>query len=180
MVGHPGTDCTCEPWLETPAYEAIDVRCIIRGPDAGTGVSSPLVHAGGSNSIVFVPRANLSLTSSQVEAAAAALTATDAVLLQLETPIDASLRSAQKAREAGGHVVWNPAPACSIPDPLWTLCDILVPNEVEAATLSGCTSDAPLGAASSSHSCRPWRTACSSRHAPGQAAVFSSRGEGER
>jgi ribokinase len=133
--------------LEALASEGIESRYIGRDRQSGTGVSSPLVEPDGSNSIVYVPRANARLAPADIEAAAPALAATDAVLLQLETPISASLRAAQIAREAGALVILNPAPASRIPDPLWAFCDVLVPNEIEVAMLSGCPVEDPLGGA---------------------------------
>lgn len=147
MIGRLGTDRFAEPFLETLASEGIESRYVCRDPQSGTGVSSPLVAPDGSNSIVFVPRANAQLEPADIEAAAPALEAADALLLQLETPTGASVRAAQIAREAGALIVLNPAPVRRIPDPLWAFCDVLVPNEIEAAMLSGCPAEDPLGGA---------------------------------
>jgi ribokinase len=147
MIGRLGTDHFSEPFLETLDSEGIESRYVSRDPQSGTGVSSPLVEPDGSNSIVFVPRANARLAPADIEAAAPALEAADAVLLQLETPTSTSVQAALIAREAGATVVLNPAPARHIPELLWALCDVLVPNEIEAAMLSGCPAEDPLGGA---------------------------------
>jgi ribokinase len=117
MIGRLGTDRFAEPFLEALASEGIETRYVGRDPQSGTGVSSPLVAPDGCNSIVFAPRANAQLAPTDVQAAAPALEAADAVLLQLETPTGASVRAAQIARDAGALVVLNPAPARRIPDP---------------------------------------------------------------
>jgi len=137
MIGRLGTDPFAEPFLETLAAEGIDARNIVRDQDEGTGVASPVVEADGSNSIVFVPRANMRLTPGDIEAAAPAIRAADVLLFQLETPPDASLRAAEIAHEGGTRVIFNPAPALPVPEGLWPLCDVLVPNEVEVAMLAG-------------------------------------------
>jgi ribokinase len=147
MIGRLGTDPFAEPFLETLTVEGIDARYVIRDPVEGTGVASPVVEADGSNSIVFVPRANMRLTPADVQAAAPAIRASDVLLFQLETPIDASLRAVEIAHEAGTPVVFNPAPAVPIPEALWQLCDIAVPNEVEVAMLAAHAGDDPAGAA---------------------------------
>jgi ribokinase len=147
MIGRLGTDAFAEPFLETLAAEGIGTRCVVRDPEEGTGVASPVVEADGSNSIVVVPRANMRLTPGDVEAAAPAIRAADVLLFQLETPPDASLRAAELAREGGARVIFNPAPAVPFPEGLWPLCDLLVPNEVEVAMLAGYPGEDPAGAA---------------------------------
>jgi ribokinase len=152
MIGRLGNDAFAEPFLEALNTEGIDARYVVRDPDHGTGVAAPLIEADGNNSIVFVPRANMRLTPADVEAAAPAIQDADLLLFQLETPTDAALRAAQIARdsfarEGGTRVVFNPAPAIPFPEPLWQCCDILVPNEIEAAMLAGEGSGDPEGAA---------------------------------
>lgn len=147
MIGRLGTDAFAEPMLQTLAAEGIDADYVVRDPEEGTGVASPLVEADGSNSIVFIPRANMRLTPADVEAAEPAIRAANVLLFQLETPADASLRAAQLAHEGGALVVFNPAPAIPFPEPLWQACDVLVPNEVEAAMLSGRPAGDPAHAA---------------------------------
>ncbi len=147
MIGRLGTDDFAQPFLETLAAEGIDDRYVVRDPEAGTGVASPVVEADGANSIVFVPRANMNLSPADVEAAADAIRASDVLLFQLETPPEASLRAAEIAQEAGTRVVFNPAPAVAFADELWACCDVLVPNEVEAAMLADHRAEDPEGAA---------------------------------
>lgn len=147
MIGRMGTDSFAEPFLETLEAEGIGTRYVVRDPHEGTGVASPVVEADGSNSIVFVPRANMRLTPGDVEAAAPAIRAADVLLFQLETPPDASLRAAEIAHEGGARVIFNPAPAVPFPAGLWPLCDLLVPNEVEVAMLADYAAGDPAGAA---------------------------------
>ncbi|MGD2206283.1 MAG: ribokinase [Anaerolineae bacterium] len=147
MIGRLGTDPFAEPFLDTLDAEGIDARYVARDPKAGTGVASPVVEADGSNSIVFVPRANMRLSLSDIEAAADAISASDVLLFQLETPPSASLRAAELAREAGARVIFNPAPAVPFPEELWQFCDVLVPNNIEAAMLAGQSGDDPAQAA---------------------------------
>jgi ribokinase len=147
MIGRLGTDDFADPFLEMLVAEGIDPRYVIRDTEEGTGVASPVVEDDGSNSIIFVPRANMNLTPADVEAAAPVIRSSDALLFQLETPTDASLRAARIAREAGALVIFNPAPALAVPEALWQFCDILVPNVVEVTMLSGGADDDPSRAA---------------------------------
>jgi ribokinase len=137
MIGRLGNDPFAEPFLEALDVEGIGAQYVVCDPEHGTGVAAPLIEADGSNSIVFVPRANKYLTPADVEAATPAIQAADVLLFQLETPADAALRAARTAHEGKVRVVFNPAPAVPFPEPLWQLCDVLVPNEVEVAMLAG-------------------------------------------
>src|SRR5690606_38631837 len=56
---------------------------------------------------------------------------------QLEQPIDAALRALEIARAAKVTTILNPAPAASLPERIYGLCDYMTPNETEAEELTG-------------------------------------------
>ncbi|MEM8875837.1 MAG: ribokinase [Planctomycetota bacterium] len=91
----------------------------------------------GQNSIVIVPGANELLDEAKVRAAGDEIAAADAVICQLETPIAATVEAFKLARAAGTTTILNPAPAAPIGDDLLALVDIFIPNETEAAELTG-------------------------------------------
>ena len=101
--------------------------------DVGTGVGLPVVDDSGDNSIVVIPRANHRLTPVDIIAAADAIKRSDVVLLQLELPIEVVEQAVTIARAAGVLVILNPAPAAPFNGPV----DVIVPNESEAAALTG-------------------------------------------
>ncbi|MGH2353865.1 MAG: PfkB family carbohydrate kinase, partial [Chloroflexota bacterium] len=108
MIGRLGADAFGQTVLDTLQGESIDLRHVIRDPRAGTGVAGIVVQPDGTNSIVVVPQANMRLAVEDVERAAAAIAGADVLLLQLETPIDASTAAARIAKGAGATVVLNP------------------------------------------------------------------------
>jgi ribokinase len=55
----------------------------------------------------------------------------------LELPLDTVECGLRLAREAGVRTMWNPAPAQSLSDEMLGLADFLIPNESEAALLTG-------------------------------------------
>jgi ribokinase len=148
MVGRVGDDDHGRQFLALLAREGIDAAHVVVDPDEGTGIGAPVVEDSGDNSIVIVPRANRRLTEADVLAAASSIAAARVLLVQLEVPADASATAARIAREAGTVVVLNPAPAASLDElaPFEGLVDVLVPNEGEAALLTGIDGD-PLAAA---------------------------------
>jgi len=102
-----------------------------------TGQALITVDARGANTIVVAAGANAALTLADVAAAGPALATGRVVLVQLEIP-EATARAALAAGRASGAVtVLNPAPARPLDDTLLGLCDLLVPNEHEAAVLTG-------------------------------------------
>lgn len=91
----------------------------------------------GQNEIVVVPGASQSFSWQEVELLKRVMDECDYLLMQLETNIDAMVKVAEYASERGIKVILNPAPADEIPEYLWKIVDIIIPNEVEAAYYTG-------------------------------------------
>ena len=138
MIGRLGEDDFGARFLSALERENIDASFVVRDAGNATGVACPLVEDSGDNSIVIVPRANAALCAADVERASQAIASADVLLAQLEVPVAASLRAAQIARSAGRRIILNPAPALAFADALLAAADIVVPNEVECAGLTGC------------------------------------------
>lgn len=49
----------------------------------------------------------------------------------------AARKGLEIARSAGCITLFNPAPAAAVPDDIYALCDYVIPNETEAAALTG-------------------------------------------
>jgi len=139
MVGRVGNDGFGEMQRQGMEALGIDTDFLITDEEAPTGTAVIIVDAQGQNSIVVVSGANRRLTPADVEAARPAIGASDALLLQLESPIPTVQRAAEVARDRGVPVILNPAPAPTqpLPAPLLRSVDYLIPNEVEATALTG-------------------------------------------
>ena len=135
LIGCVGTDSFGEMLLSAMSAEQIDGR--IKRAEVGTGVATIVVEPNGENSIIVVQRANMALTPADIEEAAPCIAEAEVLLLQLETPIAASERAAEIAKANGTTVLLNPAPAQPLPDSFLAHVDIIVPNESEAALLTG-------------------------------------------
>ena len=135
LIGCVGTDSFGEMLLSAMSAEQLDGR--IKRAEVGTGVATIVVEPNGENSIIVVPRANMALTPADIEEAAPCIAEAEVLLLQLETPIAASERAAEIAKANGTSVLLNPAPAQPLPDSFLAHVDIIVPNESEAALLTG-------------------------------------------
>lgn len=108
----------------------------LRTAPGPTGTAHIVVDDEGGNSIVVVPGANGTVTTVD-DADVAALAGCDALLLQLELPMPGVLAGARAAHRAGIPVTLTPAPAVPLPDELLDAVDLLVPNQHEAAALTG-------------------------------------------
>lgn len=137
LVGSVGADPFGEMLLAAAENEHINSRFVTKRTDIGTGVATIVIEPDGDNSIIVVPRANMALTTADIDAAVDCIADADVLLLQLETPIAASEHAAAIAKQHGTTVVLNPAPAQPLPDSLLGFVDILTPNQSETELLSG-------------------------------------------
>ena len=101
-----------------------------------SGVAHIVVDGRGGNRIIVVPGANGEVTGVPEEHRSL-LEGVDALLLQLELPMEAVTAGARLGREKGVPVYLTPAPARELPDELLAHVDVLVPNQHEAAAITG-------------------------------------------
>jgi ribokinase len=137
MVGRVGQDDFGAMLLDGLVAEGIDASQVIQDPEAATGVALIVVDDQGQNAIVVASGANARLSPAQVAAGCVPIAAANALLLQLESPLAAIEQAAQLATVQGVTVILNPAPARALPPDFLALVDVLVPNEIEAALLTG-------------------------------------------
>lgn len=105
-----------------------------------TGAAAILIdQATGENAIVVVPGACFTLSPEDVTTVAPAITSAKVFLTQLELPIATVERGLELAHRAGVPTILNPAPAPlgAFPDSLIASADYLIPNQSEAARLTG-------------------------------------------
>ncbi len=136
MIGAVGSDDT-GPWLRgILAAEGIDGRAIATA-DGPSGTALIEVDATGMNRIVVVPGANAAVSAQQVWEGIEAIDDVAVVLTQGEVPMPAIEAAMQAGRGRGARTILNPAPVLAYPESLLASVDILIPNEHEAALLSG-------------------------------------------
>ncbi|MFD3543884.1 ribokinase [Streptomyces sp. NPDC058662] len=137
MIGAVGTDefgVRLRSSLAAAGVETAALRTV-EGP---SGTAHITVDDEGGNSIVVIPGANARVTG--LEAGdESRIGAADSLLLQLELPPRAVLAGALAARAHGVRTVLTPAPVQPLPAGLLAAVDLLVPNEHEAAALTGLT-----------------------------------------
>ena len=117
--------------------DRIDVAPVSAIAGESTGVALIFVNGEGENVIGIHAGANAALSTALVEAQRERIAEADALLMQLESPLDSVELAAQIAHQNQTTVVLNPAPARALPDALLSLVDIITPNETEAEKLTG-------------------------------------------
>ncbi|HLX10804.1 MAG TPA: ribokinase [Thermoanaerobaculia bacterium] len=167
IVAGIGADDFGAAFLEGFGREGIETRFVHRDAAAPTGVAFPMLLPGGGNAIVAAPAASMALPVVAVEAAAERIRGASALLLQLEVPAAAAAAAMAIARAAGVPVYLNPAPFVAAAPRLAAGADVLIPNEVEAAALTGAPLRTPEDALQSAERLR----------ALGPAAVVVTLGE---
>jgi ribokinase len=137
LIGAVGRDVFGDELLRHLGHENVDLQFVARREQEPTGLAFIVVDPSGQNQIVVAAGANATLTAADVALGAPRLRESRAVLVQLEIPLDAVGAALRMGRESGALTVLNPAPFSNLPEEWFRLCDWIVPNEVEAAQLSG-------------------------------------------
>ena len=136
LVGAVGDDGFGEQLRDGLARENVQLDHVARIADCGSGTASITV-AEGDNSIVVVPGANARVTPAQIEAAQPAFESVDAILVQMEIPLESVEATLRLGHRVGKPVILNPAPAQPLPVEWLKLARYLTPNQHELAILLG-------------------------------------------
>jgi ribokinase len=122
MVGAVGADEAGRELVAALESDGVDTRGVATA-DAPTGTALVLVDARGETEIVVAPGANGRLDPTSLE-----LGHHDAVLCQLEVPLDVVLAAASACR---GLFCLNAAPAHALPAEILARADVVVVNRHE-------------------------------------------------
>lgn len=137
MLGRVGSDGFGGEMRANLEKAGCDVSGLLTIQGATSGIALIFVADSGQNSIIIVPGANDLYSPADVDAGQEYLKGAALVLLQLENPLSTVLAAAHAGKRAGAKVILDPAPALPVPEELFELCDIITPNETEAAILAG-------------------------------------------
>jgi ribokinase len=117
--------------------EGIDTQFVFSSPNP-TGAAAILIDAvRGENAIIVVPGACFELTPAEVDQATALIASSSIFVAQLELPLLTVEHGLRLAHTQGVPTILNPAPAATLPNSIYPLCDYLTPNETEATALTG-------------------------------------------
>ncbi|AJY65955.1 ribokinase [Burkholderia glumae] len=147
MLGRLGDDANGAALRAALEAEQIDCAALATSAGVPTGVALIVVDDASQNAIVIVAGGNGLVTPEDVAAHDAMIAAADVLVCQLETPLPAVRAALEAGRRHACSVVLNPAPALApLPDGWLPLVDWLIPNEIEAAALTGVAIATPADA----------------------------------
>jgi ribokinase len=136
LVGAVGDDAFGEQLREGLARENVRLEHVTSIDNSSSGTASITV-AEGDNHIVVVPGANARVTPAQIERAQSAFASADAILVQMEIPLESVEATLRLGQRVGKPVILNPAPAQPLPLEWLKLARYLTPNQHELAILLG-------------------------------------------
>jgi ribokinase len=133
-----GKDAFGDQMIENFKRDGLITTFVFRDEKAPSGVALIFVDEAGENTIAVASGANANLSKEEIDQAKTAIESADAVLLQLEVPLQAVERAIFIASAANIPIILNPAPA-QPPSPIFlnNRLTFLTPNEVEASLLTG-------------------------------------------
>lgn len=132
-----GDDDIGERIRQQLATDRIDIAPVEAVAGESTGVALIFVNGEGENTIGIHAGANAAVTPERVEKHRQVIAGADALLMQLESPLESVLAAARIAHQNQTKVILNPAPATELSDELLSLVDMITPNETEAQILTG-------------------------------------------
>ena len=144
MLGKLGDDANSQLYRQVFRDNGIISDCVETHAGINTGTAVIEVDTStGDNRIVYIPGANSFVDRAHVDRHWERLTRCDIFLLQLEIPMDTVRYAIDRLRRAGKTVILDPAPAVALPEGLLGQCDVVTPNEVELALLTGLPAGTP-------------------------------------
>lgn len=137
MIGQVGDDFFGQELLNSMRAYGVGVDHVRIAPGEASGVALIFSDASRQNCVLPVYGANSSCGPAQAADARTALRGAKVLLVQQEISLDVTRKCMEAARAAGVTVVLDPAPVRKAPEGFLALADILHPNQIEAAEISG-------------------------------------------
>jgi ribokinase len=143
LVGRVGVDGFGDELLAGFERDGLDASGVTRDPNALTGVALIAVDASGQNTITVGTGANGCVCIEDLDRSTTLIAGAKYGVLNFEIPMAVVIEAARRFHAAGARVVLNLSPLFPVSPELLQLIDVLVVNEVEAASVVG--QDLPPG-----------------------------------
>jgi ribokinase len=138
MITRIGRDTFGDMAQKAWAADGIDTSAVVIDGTLPTGAAFIFVSTEtGNNAIIVESGAAANLSPADVAAAERTIVTSKVLMTQFEQPVPTAIAGLKLARQHRVTTILNPAPAVSVTDEIYGLCDYVTPNETEAATLTG-------------------------------------------
>ena len=139
IAGRVGNDSFGTQLVASLQTDTVNTELIVVDPEEASGVAFIFLSPEGNNAIVVASGANMRVGKDQQQNAAifARIAQTQALVLQLEIPLETVSGLISAGHKADVPVVLNLAPAQPLPKEALQQLAMLVVNETEASLLSG-------------------------------------------
>lgn len=139
MAGRVGNDPFGTQLVASLHADTVNTALIVVDQEQASGVAFIFLSPEGNNAIVVASGANMRVGKDQQqnEAIFASIAQAQALVLQLEIPLETVLKLISAGHNTGVPVILNLAPAQPLPKEALQQLALLVVNETEAGLLSG-------------------------------------------
>ena len=117
--------------------EGIRTDYIFADPDNPSGVALTMVSETGEKYISLSEGSINTLSLQEIDKTRSEIMDAKVLLIELQTPLETALYAAKIAVKNGVPVIINPSPQQVLPDELFRLTSIMIPNRSEASKLTG-------------------------------------------
>lgn len=135
LIGKTGNDADANFIFQTLDHENIPAQGILRDSDCDTGKAYVQVQSDGESTIAILPGANSSFLPEDIYRQEHLFRHSDFCLISAEIPAETVIAAADTAKKYGVRTIVKPASLETMPDRLYALTDLFVPNRKEAAIL---------------------------------------------
>lgn len=132
-----GNDLYGESYRQHLIKNGLNGKPILKDSKLPTGMAVIELTPQGENRIVVFPGANGSLSVKDLEKLQSRWRGVNIFVSQLEIPLATVERGLRLARGQGGLTLLNPSPPVQLSSRFLLLVDFIVPNEIEAQSLTG-------------------------------------------
>ena len=142
LVGQIGDDSFGKTLIAGLQNAGVNTDGVTTNPHTSSGIASIVVDRQGANTITCAAGANNLVREAELKQFKKILPQAKIVLLELGIPIATVLNAAREAKAHDCLLILDPAPVKgNLPEEIYSLIDIITPNEVEASQLVGFTVD---------------------------------------
>lgn len=142
LVGQVGDDTFGQTLINSLQSSGVNTDGININSHTYSGIASIVVDRYGANTIACAGGANNLVREAEIQQFKKLLPQAKIVLLELGIPLATVLTAAREAKAHDCLLILDPAPVtANLPEELYSLVDIITPNEIEASQLVGFTVD---------------------------------------